>query len=411
MAQDVPHLCPAVLAGLLLLLLLAAGCTMNMPPVSVQTAATTAAPNGTGATGTTASSSTQADAGGAASASTTAPGTAAVTSTSTGPNQAIVGTTTTETDQATVATSPPGTNQSTAGADSTGAVQTTASSGKAPVTTTQDPMTCTAGFTGTPTSGPAPLTVTFTASNTCSTIWTHEWNFGDGTESQVVDGATKTVTHIYTSPGTYTVHLTDDDHYLEDGETKVGYITVTGTGTVTPTPTHCKSDFTEDKTSGPAPLTITFTSTSPCDAQTYVWWFSDDGPTSQIEGGKVQTYTFEKPGTYAVRLTEKFYDPVSGEYYLDIREKAGFEVTDGLVVNPSLHITNLPTLKLTPKVTYPASVPTLLLTPKPTPKLTYSSDVPNLALTPKVTLIQPGVTLDKEKPGIVIDPVGPISRG
>lgn len=54
-------------------------------------------------------------------------------------------------------------------------------------------------FSMVPPSGPAPLTVTFTA----TTPGTAEWNLGDGTLAQ---GGT--IEHVYTEPGTYTVTLT-----------------------------------------------------------------------------------------------------------------------------------------------------------------------------------------------------------
>jgi PKD repeat protein len=62
----------------------------------------------------------------------------------------------------------------------------------------------TAGFTGTPTSGFEPLTVSFTDSST-GTITNRFWDWGDG-------GTTNTtitnLAHIYNSPGTNTVRLT-----------------------------------------------------------------------------------------------------------------------------------------------------------------------------------------------------------
>ncbi|MFB3881009.1 MAG: PKD domain-containing protein [Armatimonadota bacterium] len=77
-----------------------------------------------------------------------------------------------------------------------------------------------ADFTGTPTSGVAPLTVTFTDTSTNSpTSWS--WTFGDGGTSTVQNPS-----HVYTSPGTYTVGLTVVNAGGVDTETKVGYIAV-----------------------------------------------------------------------------------------------------------------------------------------------------------------------------------------
>ena len=59
-----------------------------------------------------------------------------------------------------------------------------------------------ADFTGTPTSGGFPLTVTFTdASTNAPTGW--NWTFGDGGRS-----TSQNPTHTYTMVGDYTVTLT-----------------------------------------------------------------------------------------------------------------------------------------------------------------------------------------------------------
>jgi PKD repeat protein len=59
-----------------------------------------------------------------------------------------------------------------------------------------------ASFTATPTSGTAPLTVSFTDTSTGSpTAWS--WNFGDGATSTAQHPS-----HQYTSPGTYNVSMT-----------------------------------------------------------------------------------------------------------------------------------------------------------------------------------------------------------
>ena len=86
------------------------------------------------------------------------------------------------------------------------------------------PTPPTAAFTGAPTSGDAPLLVSFTDQSSGSpTSWS--WNFGDlGTSSA------QNPSHTYTSPGTYTVSLTATNAYGSDGETKVDYITVTAPG-------------------------------------------------------------------------------------------------------------------------------------------------------------------------------------
>lgn len=60
----------------------------------------------------------------------------------------------------------------------------------------------TAGFTATPVSGTAPLTVNFTSTSS-GTIDTYAWDFGDGTSSTVANPS-----KVYSTPGTYSVMLT-----------------------------------------------------------------------------------------------------------------------------------------------------------------------------------------------------------
>ena len=79
-----------------------------------------------------------------------------------------------------------------------------------------------ANFSGSPTSGTAPLTVNFTDSSTNSpTSWS--WSFGDGGTS-----TSQNPSHQYTSAGNYTVTLTATNAYGSDPETKTNYITVRG---------------------------------------------------------------------------------------------------------------------------------------------------------------------------------------
>jgi len=92
-----------------------------------------------------------------------------------------------------------------------------------------------ADFSGTPTSGPAPLSVQFTDISVGSPS-TWEWNFGDGYTSNEENPL-----HVYESPGTYAVTLTITGVSGTSSTTKNNYITVTAgptwTGTPTPTPT------------------------------------------------------------------------------------------------------------------------------------------------------------------------------
>lgn len=92
-----------------------------------------------------------------------------------------------------------------------------------------------AGFSGTPTSGAAPLSVFFTdISIGYPETW--QWDFGDGYTSDQ-----QNPTHIYENVGTYSVTLTVTGATGSSSVTKNAYVTVTTgptqTGTVTVTPT------------------------------------------------------------------------------------------------------------------------------------------------------------------------------
>jgi PKD repeat protein len=88
-----------------------------------------------------------------------------------------------------------------------------------------------ADFSGSPSSGAAPLTVEFTdISSGAPTTWL--WSFGDGSTA-----TERNPMHTYLGPGSYSVTLTVSNSEGSSSTTKTGYITVTGVSpTVTPTP-------------------------------------------------------------------------------------------------------------------------------------------------------------------------------
>ena len=89
------------------------------------------------------------------------------------------------------------------------------------------PTAPTAEFSGTPTSGEEPLTVSFTDLSTGEpTSWS--WTFGDGGTSTAQNPS-----HTYNSAGTYTVSLSVSNAYGSDVNTKTNYITVSTPGTST----------------------------------------------------------------------------------------------------------------------------------------------------------------------------------
>jgi PKD repeat protein len=143
-----------------------------------------------------------------------------------------------------------------------------------------------AQFSGSPTSGTAPLTVNFTDQSTGSiTSWS--WTFGDGGTSTAQNPS-----HQYTSAGTYTVSLTVTGPGGSDGETKNNYITVNPC--VAPT-----ANFVGSPTSGTAPLTVSFTDQSTGSPTSWSWNFGDGG-TSTAQN---PSHVYSGAGTFTVTLT------------------------------------------------------------------------------------------------------------
>jgi len=146
-----------------------------------------------------------------------------------------------------------------------------------------------ANFFASPTTGQDPLTVQFT--DTTSGIPgpdTWLWNFGDGYTSTAQNPS-----HIYLIPGQYSVHLTAQNDYGYDEIAKPYYITV-NTQKVKPT-----ADFSASRTTGPAPLTVTFTDESTGAPTSWGWEFGD----GLGSNARNPTHTYIAPGTYTVILT------------------------------------------------------------------------------------------------------------
>jgi PKD repeat protein len=144
----------------------------------------------------------------------------------------------------------------------------------------------TASFTATPTSGTAPLPVTFDDTSTGSpTSWA--WDFGDGATSTA-----QSPSHTYTAAGTYTATLTATNTGGSNSTTQI--ITVTA-----PTPAAPTASFTATPTSGTAPLPVTFDDTSTGSPTSWAWDFGD-GATSTAQS---PSHTYTAAGTYTATLT------------------------------------------------------------------------------------------------------------
>ena len=150
------------------------------------------------------------------------------------------------------------------------------------------PSLLVAQFSASPTSGQAPLVVTFTDTSS-GTITAWAWDFGDGVGSMI-----QSPTHTYNTPGTYTVKLTVSGPSGNNTATKTGYITVTAPPVAKPV-----AAFSATPTSGPAPLAVTFTDTSTGSITTWAWNFGN-GSTSTL---RQPTHSYATAGTYTVTLT------------------------------------------------------------------------------------------------------------
>jgi PKD repeat protein len=168
-------------------------------------------------------------------------------------------------------------------------------------------------FSATPTSGPAPLAVTFSdGSNQDIDEW--QWDFDDDGS---VDSTAEAPSHTYATPGVYDVSLDVSSLGVSDNETKVGYVTVY---------TPCVAEFSASPTLGAAPLVVTFTDESTGDVSSWEWDFDDDGSVDSTEANPA--YTYPGVGSYTVSLT------VSGLGGTDTITKESFVVVEQQEADP-----------------------------------------------------------------------------
>jgi serine protease len=140
-----------------------------------------------------------------------------------------------------------------------------------------------ASFTPDISAGVAPLGVVF--HNTSVNASSYAWKFGDGTTSTEVSPV-----HTYNNPGTFNVTLLAT---RSPGESTIANATIT----VKPVPPT--ASFKISRSSGSAPLTVTFTNAS-SRAASYLWSFGDRTP---LSGEESPQHTFTATGVHEVTLT------------------------------------------------------------------------------------------------------------
>ncbi len=150
---------------------------------------------------------------------------------------------------------------------------------------------------GTPTTGVAPLAVTFSSNGTYDSggaIASYSWVFGDGTTSTAANPA-----KTYTTAGTYQARLTAQD---SGGLTATATVTITVTAPTAP-PVAPIAVAAGTPTTGTVPLAVAFSSAGSSDPDgtiaSYNWVFGDG--TTSTAANPAKTYT--TAGTYQATLT------------------------------------------------------------------------------------------------------------
>ncbi|HTS19483.1 MAG TPA: PKD domain-containing protein, partial [Verrucomicrobiae bacterium] len=153
-----------------------------------------------------------------------------------------------------------------------------------------------ASFGAAPTSGTAPLLVTFTDTST-GTINSRSWQFGDGT---VTNTTATTMIYQYNTPGIDTVQLVVNGPGGSSTNVQPNLIAVgSGSDDTNNVPIPVAS-FSAAPTSGTAPLVVTFADASTGTIANRFWDFGDGSSMNTSGGSVVHEYT--TPGTDSVQL-------------------------------------------------------------------------------------------------------------
>lgn len=191
-----------------------------------------------------------------------------------------------------------------------------------------DPIPSSISLDASPSSGTAPLAISFTAPGPGVAGGYWKLHYGDGQSDFIAvpaDMNTPTLrkTHIYTSPGTYTVRLVTDPANVEVGRTTVSVSSAENDPEESDSETDLKSSLIEitsiNHSSGVAPLlvkaTLGFSST--CQYYTLDWGDGSFEQKKRLSGtldcGNSETslkrsHTYTSPGTYTIRLQNNITD-------------------------------------------------------------------------------------------------------
>ena len=151
-----------------------------------------------------------------------------------------------------------------------------------------------AGFQASVSAGVAPLTVDFTDTST-GVVNARLWDFGDGTY-----GLGTNPSHIYGTPGTYTVTLTALGLGGESTATQAGLVQVTDSP---PPPAPLDVQFGAVPRRGTAPLDVRFRTRVIEGMPTSATLDFGDGTSSPVTIGTDLVHTYTAPGVYTVILT------------------------------------------------------------------------------------------------------------
>ncbi len=140
-----------------------------------------------------------------------------------------------------------------------------------------------ASFTFSPSPGLINAAVNFTDTSTGGTITSRNWDFGDNTTPSTAQNPA----HTYATNGAFTVTFTATGPGGVSMQSQTVNVTADANFNATPA------------TTGPAPLTVNFSSTTAGTVNTFSWVFGDGGTGT----GTPISHTYTTPGIYTVSLT------------------------------------------------------------------------------------------------------------